>query len=210
MKTIKKTNIHDKEYPPLLRLISNPPINLYYRGILLPDEKCFAIVGARNCSKEGKKIVSEIVKELCKNFTIISGLAQGIDTSAHTLTIRENNRTIAVLGTGINENVIYPKENRELSEKIIDYNGCLISEYPPNTRASKNTFLERNRIITGMAIAVIAVEAKRRSGTANTIRNALQQNKKVFIINSPEFEQSIQIKTAQEILKIIKDEFNYS
>jgi len=206
---IKRININDKEYPPLLKLIPDPPINLYYKGTILPNENCFAIVGARKCSIESKKIAFKIAKELSKHFIIVSGLASGIDTSAHTATVNEKKRTIAVLGTGLNKEVIYPKENLELSENIIKTGGCLISEYPPNTKGVKERFLERNRIISGISLAVLAIEAKERSGTSATIRRALRQNKKVFTINSSHFSQTQIVKTSQDILKEIKNESNY-
>ena len=201
---IKKININDKEYPSLLKLIPNPPINLYYRGTILPNENCFAIVGARNCSMEGKRIAFEMAKELSKHFIIVSGLASGIDTFSHIATVKERKRTIAVLGTGLNQNVMYPKENLELSENIINTGGCLISEYPSTTKGSRKTFPERNRIISGMSLAILAIEAKERSGTSITIRKALEQNKKVFTINSFHFPQTQVIKTPQDILKEIK------
>ena len=201
---IKTININDKEYPPLLKLIPSPPINLYYRGEILPNKNCFAIVGARKCSIESKKIAFKIAKELSKHFIIISGLASGIDTSAHTAAVNEKKRTIAVLGTGLNKEVIYPKENLELSENIIKTGGCLISEYPPNTKGVKERFLERNRIISGISLAVLAIEAKERSGTSATIRRALNQNKKVFTINSSHFPRTQIVKTSQYSVKEIK------
>jgi len=204
IKEIKKININDKEYPSLLKLIPNPPTNLYYKGTILPNKNCFAIVGARNCSIEGKQIAFEIAKELSKYFTIVSGLAMGIDSFSHIATIKERKRTIAVLGTGLNQNVMYPKENLELSEKIINTGGCLISEYSPETRGSRKTFPERNRIISGMSLAILAIEAKERSGTSITIRKALEQNKKVFTVNSFPFPQTQAIKTSQDILKELK------
>jgi len=206
---IRRININDKEYPPLLKLIHNPPTNLYYRGSILPNKNCFAIVGTRNCSARGKEIALEITKELSKYFIIVSGLASGIDTFSHTATIKEEKRTIAVLGTGLDEKVIYPKENLELSKNIIKTGGCLISEYPPSTRGSKKTFPERNRIISGISLAILAIEAKERSGTSIVIRKALEQNKKVFTINSFHFPKTQVIKTSQDILKEIKNGFNY-
>ena len=206
---VKTININDKEYPTLLKLIPNPPINLYYIGTILPNKNCFAIVGARNCSIEGKKIAFKMAKELSKYFTIVSGLALGVDSFSHTATVEEKKRTIAILGTGLSKNVIYPKENLKLSENIVRTGGCLISEYPLNTRGSKKTFPERNRIISGISLAILAIEAKERSGTAITIRKALEQNKKVFTINSFPFAQTIPIKTSRDILKEIKNEFNY-
>ena len=206
---IKIVNINNKEYPPLLKLIPNPPINLYYRGTILPNKNCFAIVGARSCSIESKRLASKIAKELSEYFTIVSGLASGIDTFSHIATIEKKKRTIAVLGTGLNQKVIYPKENLELSENIIKTGGCLISEYSPNTKGSKKTFPERNRIISGMSLAILAIEAKERSGTSIVIRKALEQNKKVFTINSFHFPKTQIIKTSQDILKEIKNGFNY-
>ncbi len=201
MKKIKRVNINDKKYPSPLRVIPNPPRNLYYKGEILPNENCFAIVGARDYTKQGKQIAVQLTKELSKHFTIVAGLARGVDAIAHYTTLKENKRTIAVLGTGIDESVIYPKENKELAKQIVQKKGCLISEYPPQTKGSKKTFPERNRIIAGLSIAILAINARKRSGTSITIRKAQKQKKKVFIAHSDNFKNTIKINNSQEILK---------
>lgn len=196
---IKRININDQAYPPLLRIIPNPPRNIYYKGNFLPNNNCFAVIGARNYNQQGKKSAWKIVQKLSQKFTIVSGLASGIDSIAHFLTLKKKNRTIAVLPTGIDN--IYPKKNKSLAQKILKNKGCLMSEYPPKTKLSKNNFLERNRIISGLSKAILAINAKQRSGSANTIRHALQQNKKVFTIHSESFLNTIQIKNTKDIIK---------
>ena len=118
-------------------------------------------------------------------FTIVSGLAPGIDTFAHTTVIERKKRAIAVLGTGIDEKTIYPRENLQLAKKIIENDGCIISEYPPGTRGTKFTFPNRNRIIAGVSIGVLVVEAKEKSGALITADWAFSQKKKVFAVPGP-------------------------
>lgn len=176
----------DKEYPELLKKIKNPPEKLYFRGNILPNENCFAIVGTRLCSDYGKQIALEIAGALTKaNLIIISGLAKGIDTFSHLAVIERKKRTIAVLGTGLNKESIYPRSNLKLAKNILEANGCLISEYPPGTRGSKFTFPKRNRIISGMSLGVLVVEAKIKSGALITANWAKQQNKKLFAVPGP-------------------------
>ena len=180
---IKKVSIKEKQYPELLKKISEPPKILYFRGKLLPTENCFAIVGTRHCSDYGKQMVLEIGGDLAESgFTIVSGLAEGIDTHAHLSAVKKEKRTIAVLGTGLDEKSIYPQTNLKLVKKILETGGCLISEYPPGTRGSKFTFPERNRIISGMSLGVLVVESKRKSGSLITAMWAKRQGKKVFAV----------------------------
>jgi DNA processing protein len=183
MLEIKTISIEDKEYPELLKKIPEYPKTLYFRGKILPKENCFAIVGTRRCSDYGKQIALEIGEDLIKSgLTIISGLAEGIDTHAHLSAVKRKKRTIAVLGTGLDEKSIYPQTNLKLVKKILETGGCLISEYPPGTRGSKFSFPKRNRIISGMSLGVLVVEAKRKSGSLITAMWAKRQGKKVFAV----------------------------
>jgi len=126
---IKTITIKDKEYPKLLKRISDAPEILYTRGQLIPGETCFGIVGTRSYSSYGKQIALEISGKIANtNITIVSGLALGIDTFSHRACVERNKRTIAVLGTGLDEKSIYPKSNLKLAEKILETGGCLISQ----------------------------------------------------------------------------------
>jgi len=183
---IKIVKLEDKEYPLLLKKIANPPKILYIKGELLKKEKCFAIVGTRRSSNYGKEIAFSIAKDLSEaGLTIVSGMARGIDTFAHKGALdvlRAGGRTIAVLGTGIDEKSLYPKENLKLSRKILENGGCLISEYPPGTHGLKSNFPERNRIIAGLSLGVLVVEAKFGSGALITANWAKIQGKKIFAL----------------------------
>ena len=183
---IKTISIEDKEYPKLLKEIKNPPEILYLRGEILPEENCFAIVGTRRCSDYGKQVALEIAGDLAEaGLTIVSGLAPGIDTFCHQATIERNKRTIAVLGTGLDEKSIYPQSNLKLAEKILKTRGALISEYLPGTPGSKFTFPNRNRIISGLSLGVLVIEAKEKSGALITADWAKKQKRLVFAIPGP-------------------------
>jgi len=187
---IKKISIEDKNYPKILKKIKNPPKVLYYLGKILPNEKCFAIVGARNCSNYGKEVAFQIAKDLAKaGLTIVSGFAPGIDTFSHLGALEVKGRTIAVLGTGLDKKSIYPKSNLKLVEKILEFGGALISEYPPGTRGTNFTFPQRNRIISGLSLGVLVVEARLKSGALITASYAREQKRKVFAVPGPIFSQ---------------------
>lgn len=186
MEEIKTINIEDRNYPKLLKKIKNAPEILYYRGKILPEESCFAIVGTRVYSSYGKQVALEIAGELTDaGLTIVSGLAPGIDTFCHQATLERNRRTIAVLGTGLDERSIYPQSNLELAKKIIETGGCLISEYPPGTRGTQFTFPQRNRIVAGMSLGVLVIEAKAKSGALITAEWAKKYKKEVFAVPGP-------------------------
>ena len=186
MSEIKTISVKDKNYPKLLKEIKNPPEVLYTRGELKPDEKCFGVVGTRMFSSYGKQVALEIAGDLAEaGLTIVSGLAPGIDTFAHTATVERRKRTIAVLGTGIDERSIYPQSNLNLARKILETGGCLISEYPPGTRGTNFTFPQRNRIISGLSLGVLVVEAKEKSGALITAEWAKKQQRLVFAIPGP-------------------------
>ena len=128
----------------------------------------------------------EIAGDLAEaGLTIVSGLAPGIDTFAHQATVERNKRAIAVLGTGVDEKSIYPQSNLKLAQKILETGGCLISEYPPGTRGTQFTFPQRNRIISGISLGVLVVEAKQKSGALITANWARSQGRKVFAIPGP-------------------------
>ncbi len=176
-------SIKDKNYPKLLKEIEDRPNVLYLKGEILPNETCFAIVGTRRSSFYGKQAAWEIAGDLAEaGLTIVSGLAPGIDTFCHRAVLEKNKRTIAVLGTGLDEKSIYPRTNLRLAEKIIETGGCLISEYPIGTPGSKFTFPARNRIISGLSLGVLVIEAKQKSGALITAAWAKKQNRKVFAV----------------------------
>jgi DNA processing protein len=180
---IKSVNIKHNLYPEILKKIPNPPKILYFRGKLLKNETCFAIVGTRRCSDYGKEVAFSFARHLARaELTIVSGMARGIDTFAHKGALEVGARTIAVLGTGLDEKSIYPQENLKLAKKILENGGCLISEYPPETPGSQFTFPRRNRIISGMSLGVLVVEAKLKSGALITADWARKQKRKVFAI----------------------------
>ncbi len=195
MEEVKIVALEDKGYPELLKKIPGPPRKLYFKGELLPKENCFAIVGTRLCSNYGKQMALEIGRELATaGLTIVSGLAVGIDTHAHlgamerptyNALFSNAGRTIAVLGTGLDEKSIYPQSNLKLAKRILQTKGCLISEYPPGTHGTKFTFPERNRIISGMSLGVLVVEAKLKSGALITANWAKRQGKKIFAVPGP-------------------------
>ncbi|HUW71695.1 MAG TPA: DNA-processing protein DprA [Candidatus Humimicrobiaceae bacterium] len=186
MNEIKEISVQDKNYPKLLREIKNAPEVLYYKGGILPEESCFAIVGTRISSPYGKQVVLEIAGDLTDaGLTIVSGLAPGIDTFAHQAVVERNKRTVAVLGTGLDEESIYPQSNLKLAKKIIETGGCLISEYPPGTRGTQFTFPQRNRIVAGMSLGVLVIEAKAKSGALITAEWAKKYKRRVFAIPGP-------------------------
>ena len=140
-----------------------------------------SIIGSRLCSENGMKLTQKFSKELVyQGMTIASGMAVGIDTIAHQTVLEENGKTIAILGSGFNH--IFPEENKTLYEKIIKNKGLVITEYPPEVKAKSNHFLARNRIVSGLSLGILVIEAKHRSGTSVTAKLAKQQGKKVFAL----------------------------
>jgi len=181
MKTI---SIKDPEYPALLREIPDAPDVLYLRG-KLPDIALptFAIVGTRRLTRYGKEQTEKIARELAQaGIMIVSGLARGIDTLAHAAAVEAGIPTVAVLGTGIDDPTIFPQQNVKLANEIIEKGGCVLSEYPPGTHGTKYTFPARNRIIAGLSIGTLVMEAPIKSGALITARLALDYNREVFAI----------------------------
>jgi len=183
-KDIREIKIKDKNFPAPLAQIPNPPGVLYYQGDLtLGNSPIMAVIGTRRCSDYGKQAAAEITSGLARaGFIIVSGLARGIDTIAHKTALENKSKTIAFLGTGLSKKSIYPQENLGLVEKIVEQGGAIISEQKPDAPGFKSNFLERNRLISGLSLGVLVVEAKNRSGALNTANHAFRQNKKVFAL----------------------------
>lgn len=174
--------IEDDKYPEQLRSINNPPKHLYIRGnIELLKTPIISIIGSRACSENGTKLTQQFSKELVsQGITIASGMAVGIDSIAHETTLQEKGKTIAVLGSGFNN--IFPTENIELYKQIIKKEGLVITEYPPEEKAKSKNFLERNRIVSGLSLGILVIEAAYRSGTSVTAKLAKKQGKKIFAL----------------------------
>ena len=169
----------DEDYPKLLKSIYNPPVGIFVRGDI-QFEKLIAIVGSRNITQYGKKITKLITDELVKNgFAIVSGFARGVDSLAHQTTLDLNGNTIAVLANGLD--ICYPPENKILYKKMWD-EGSFISEYPMKHKPEAMYFPRRNRIISGLSLGTIVVEAGEKSGAIITAYNALEQNRDVFAV----------------------------
>lgn len=178
----KVITIEDKEYPEQLKKIKNPPKQLYVEGdIELLKSNIISIIGSRACSENGEKLTKEFTEELVyQGITIGSGMAVGIDTCAHQATLQAKGKTIAVLPCGLNH--IFPPENQRLYQQIIKKGGLVVTEYPPEEKAKSQNFLERNRIVSGLAIGILVIEATYRSGTSVTAKLAKEQGKKVFAL----------------------------
>lgn len=178
---IKIVTITSKYYPNMLKEIKDPPAILYLKGkyITKKDEKSVGCVGAREATEFGINATKGIVKALSnEKFVIISGLATGIDGESHKTCLKEKGRTIAVLAHGLD--MIYPKENVELASEIVDNGGTLVSEYPVGVGPDKFRFVQRNRIIAGLAKGIIIFESKEKSGSMHTVNFSLENKRKVF------------------------------
>ncbi len=169
------------EYPRPLERICDPPLLLYCRGDWRPqDELAVAIVGSRKCTLYGKQQAERIARALAQaGVTIISGLARGIDAAAHQGAISVDGRTLAVMGTGLAN--IYPPEHRELAEQVISH-GALLTEFKLSQPPQSGLFPQRNRIISGLSLAVLVVEAGRSSGALHTARHAMEQGREVLAL----------------------------
>lgn len=182
---IQVITIDDELYPPLLKEIYDPPALLYYRGTLnkKTTQTNLAVVGSRKASMYGKQVTEEIITPLAQaGLTIVSGLALGIDALAHTTTLKQNGNTYAILGSGVDEEHIYPIQNRQLAHQIVDNGGAVISEFPIGTLPLRYNFPIRNRIISGLCKATLIIEATEDSGSLITAKLALEQNREVYSI----------------------------
>ena len=176
--------IHDRDYPERLKQIHDPPPLLFLKGELLPeDHQSIAIVGSRKCSEYGRTMAHRISQELAlRGFTIISGLARGVDASAHEGALNAGGRTLGILGCGLDVN--YPPQHDRLKEAILKQ-GAVISEFSMGTAPEPNNFPKRNRVIAGMSLGVIIVEAAQKSGALVTAACALEQGREVFAVPGP-------------------------
>ena len=179
---MKKIKLEDSVYPKRLKEIKDAPDVLYINGNEEElNSPCLAVVGSRNCTEYGEKWCKFFVKKLVKHgITIVSGMALGIDSIAHKTALKYGGKTIAVLPCGFDN--IFPKENINLYNEILNYNGAIITEYEKDCKAGYQRFLERNRIVSGLAMGVLVVEAAHRSGTSVTARFANLQKRDVFCI----------------------------
>lgn len=178
---VKVMSFLDDDYPKHLKEIHSPPVILYIKGKILPqDETAVAIVGSRRASFYGMQTAEKLGFELAlRGITVVSGLARGIDSSAHKGALKAKGRTIAILGSG--QAHIYPKEHKALAEEI-SKNGAVISEFPMATIPDKSNFPKRNRVISGLSLGVVVVEAAEKSGALITADFALEEGKEVFAV----------------------------
>jgi len=174
----------DSEYPELLRQIPGPPFGIFVLGTLPKAKQAVAVVGTRRATAEGARMAREIAAGLARaGVVVVSGLALGIDAAAHAGCVAEGGRTIAVLAGGVGQ--IYPRENERLAREIIELGGAIVSEYPPKAEPFPSRFLERNRITSGLAAAVVIVEAPQRSGALSTAGHAAEQGREIFVVPGP-------------------------
>jgi DNA processing protein len=175
--------LDDGAYPALLREIPDPPVTLYVRGRWAEclDAPCVGVVGSRRCSAYGQNIALSLARELAsRGVTIVSGLARGIDAAAHRGALEAGGRTVAVLGTGLDE--VYPRDHRKLAADILERGGALVTQFPLGTPPVAENFPYRNRIISGLNLGVVVVEASENSGSLITARLALEQGREVFAV----------------------------
>jgi len=212
----KIITIADEAYPKALKEIHDPPMALYVRGdIVERDQHAVAVVGSRNCSHYGTLAADRLSYGLSSaGYTVISGLARGIDTSAHLGALKGKGRTIAVLGSALDE--LYPTENEELAERIVKQ-GAVISEFPLGTKPGRTTFPMRNRIITGLSLGTLVVEAGMKSGAMISVDEATAQGRLIFAVPGRIDNKNAQgchflIKNGAKLVesfKDITDEFEY-
>ncbi|MDQ3099342.1 MAG: DNA-processing protein DprA [bacterium] len=182
IKNISYLTYIDEDYPYLLKETASPPIVLYFKGDkTLLHSPCLGVVGTRMASSYGSQVIDYMIPELTSaGLTIVSGFQRGIDTLAHTQAIRSKGKTIAVLGTGLDVN--YPPNNKKLYQEMLSDNNLIISEYPPGTLPFKGNFPRRNRIISGLSLGVLVIEAAKRSGSLITTSYAAEQGRDVFAV----------------------------
>jgi len=222
LEVAKEHSIHvhtyfDKEYPASLKKLDDPPLYLFIKGQILPqDENSFSIIGSRNPTLHGRLKAREIARDLAMaGYTIVSGLARGIDTEAHVGAMEEGGRTIAVLGSGII--AIYPPENSELAEDI-SKSGAIISESFPEERVKKWTLQKRNKLNSGLSMGSIFIEGNQKSGTQWQIKYSKKQGKVIFALQPPDPSRSpafipqmilknggVPIKGAKDIIAYCRD-----
>jgi DNA processing protein len=194
--------LDDGTYPALLRETPDPPVTLYVRGAWAEclEAPCVALVGSRRCSAYGQNVTLMLARELAaRGLTVVSGLARGIDAAAHRGALEAGGRTVGVLGTGIDQ--IYPRDHRRLAEEMLARGGALVTQFPLGTPPAPENFPYRNRIISGLSLGVVVIEASELSGSLITARLALEQGREVFavpgnITNRNSFGTNYLIKSA--------------
>ena len=203
---VKPVNWHDQEYPPRLKEIADPPPVLYFKGTLLPDdERAVAVVGTRGPTTYGREAAAALAGELARNgITIVSGLARGIDGVAHRAALDSGGRTIAVLASGLDS--VYPKEHAKLAQQSQEQ-GALVSEYPLGVRPDPRSFPRRNRLISGISLGTLVVEAGETSGARWTVYHALEQNREVFCVPGSIFSPTSRLtnQLIQEGAKLVSN-----
>ena len=209
-KQIKYMTIQDKEYPTILKNIHLPPPVIYYCGQVETSlfENCISIVGSRNASYYGIRMSEQIALDLAHSgITVVSGLARGIDSMAHIGALKGKGKTIAVLGNGLD--IVYPKENKHLYKEITE-KGLVMSEFPPGTQPIHYNFPRRNRIVSGLSLGTVVIEAASKSGSLITAKYALEQGREVYAlpgnVNTPNSKgTNLLIKDGAKIVTSCKD-----
>ena len=175
--------LDDGVYPSSLREIYDPPIVLYVKGAWSEclDQPCIGVVGSRRCSTYGQNSALMLARDLAqRGVTVVSGFARGIDAAAHRGALEAGGRTIAVLGTGLDQ--IYPRDHAKLAAEILAHGGALVTQFPLKTPPVSENFPYRNRIISGLSLGIVVVEAAENSGSLITARLAMEQNREVFAV----------------------------
>lgn len=215
---IRICNIFDNNYPYLLKNIADPPLMFYYKGTLIEKENNLAIVGSRKPSAYGQRVAKEFSSYLSNCFSIVSGFANGVDSISHNEAVVRGKRTIAIMGVGLD--ILYP-DNKELADRILENNGLLISEFPIGVRPMKSNFPKRNRIISGISLGVLVVEAGIKSGTSITAGFALEQGRDLFVIPGSiysEFSEGTNdlikkganfVTKPEDVIEILNAQFNF-
>lgn len=198
---IEILTINDEAYPPQLKEIASAPPVLYIRGDQsILSNKSISVVGSRKFTEYGRRVTENLTKDLVRTgLTIVSGLALGIDGIAHQAALDADGITAAVLGTGIDDATIYPREHFNLAKWILESGGALITEQPPQTPSLKQNFPARNRIMAGLALGTLVIEAAESSGSLITAQFALEQNREVFAVPGDIF--SPQSAGANQVIK---------
>ena len=180
---MKIRDLAKKDFPELLKQITDPPKSMRIVGEIPQTEKYLAVVGSRKFSQYGKAVCEKLIAGLRGySITIVSGLALGMDSIAHRTALDAGLPTIAIPGSGLSEKVLYPSTNRGLAKQIVESGGCLISEFDDNFKATPYSFPQRNRIMAGMSHATFVVEAELKSGTLITSKYAIEYNRDVFTV----------------------------
>lgn len=201
---VSAVNWHHPEYPARVKEIADPPPVLYYKGTLLPsDERAVAVVGTRSPTAYGREVAAALTADLAHNgITIVSGLARGVDGIAHRAALESGGRTIALLAGGLDN--VYPREHTGLFQQI-QQQGAVVSEYPLGVRPDSRNFPRRNRLISGMSLGTLVVEAGEASGARWTVYHALEQDREVFCVPGSIFSPNSRLtnRMIQEGAKLV-------